>query len=141
MKLAIKIVVILLVIYVAVVALFETRIGYSQPQNQGTIVITTQDADGTKKDRVVARLDTDGKLYVRANHWPRHWYRDVLARPEVQVTSGGKTQSYVAVPVTGAEFDHVNAEHPLGPVFRILTGFPPLRLVRLDPVPASPPAG
>jgi hypothetical protein len=138
----IKIVVIVFVVYAALVALFETWLGFNQPKGERTIVITTQDADGAKKDRVVARLDSDSKLYVAANHWPRHWYTDVLAHPEVQVTADGKTQAYVAVPVTGEEFEHATAEHPLGPVIRILTGFPPRRLVRLDPLitPAVPPS-
>jgi hypothetical protein len=140
-KLAIKIVVILFIVYAAIVASFETWLGFSQPQGGSTIRITTTDADGTKKERVVSRIDSDGKLYVAANHWPRHWYHDVLAHPEVQVISDGKTLSYVAVPVTGAEFDHVNAEHELGPMIRVLTGFPPRRLVRLDPAPAGLPAG
>jgi hypothetical protein len=140
-RLAIKIIVILFVVYAAVVASFETWLGYAQPQGGTTMVITTTDADGAKKERVVSRLDTDGKLYVAANHWPRRWYNEVLANPDVQVTSDGNTLSYVAVPVTGAEFDHVNTEHELGPVIRILTGFPPRRLVRLDPAPASPAAG
>lgn len=141
MKLAIKVIVVLFVVYAAVVASFETWLGFAQPQGGTTMVITTTDADGIKKERVVSRLDSDGKLYVAANHWPRRWYSDVLAHPDVEVTSEGKTLAYVAVPVTGAEFDHVNAEHKLGPVIRILTGFPPRRLVRLDPAPAGPGAG
>jgi len=135
----IKIVVILFMVYAAIVALFETWLGYNQPKSETTMVITTQEADGTKKDRVVARLESAGKLYVAANHWPRHWYHDVLAHPDVQVTADGKTQAYVAVPVTGEEFDRVNTEHKLGIVIRILTGFPPRRLVRLDPVTAATP--
>jgi len=138
-KLAIKVIVILFLVYAAIVASFETWLGFTQPQGGTTIVITTTGADGIKKERVVSRLDSDGKLYVAANHWPRRWYREVLANANVQVTSNGQTLSYVAVPITGAEFDHVNAEHQLGPVIRILTGFPPRRLVRLDPVPATPP--
>jgi hypothetical protein len=130
----VKILVIVFVVYAALVALFETWLGFNQPKGERTIVITTQDADGTTKDRVVARLDSGGKLYVAANHWPRHWYADVLAHPAVRVTADGKTQAYVAVPVTGEEFDQVTMEHPLGPLIRILTGFPPRRLVRLDPV-------
>ena len=93
----------------------------------------TQDDGGNAKERVVSRLESDGKLYVAANHWPRRWYNEVLAHPQVQVTWDGTTQAYVAVPVTGEEFDRVNAAHALPTMVRVLTGFPPRRLVRLDP--------
>ena len=129
----VKIVAILLLVYVGIVVAFESLIGYFQPQDTNTMVITTQDGSGNAKQRVVARLDVDGKLYVAANHWPRRWYTEVLAHPQVQVTSGGTTGAYVAVPVTGEEKDRVEAQHSLGPVIRLLTGFPPRRIVRLDP--------
>ena len=129
----VKIVAILFLVYVGVVVAFESLIGYFQPQDANTMIITTQDGSGNAKQRVVARLDVDGKLYVAANHWPRRWYNEVLAHPQVQVTSGGTTGAYVAVPVTGEEKDRVEAQHSLGPVIRFLTGFPPRRIVRLDP--------
>lgn len=134
MRTAVKTVVILFFVYVGVVAGFESLIGYFQPKDQSTMVIATHDDNGNAKQRVVARLESDGKLYVAANHWPRRWYNEVLAHPQVDVTWDGKTEAYVAVPVTGAEFDRVNAEHSLPTTIRVLTGFPPRRLVRLDPV-------
>jgi len=130
---AFKIIAIVLFAYVAVVVGFESMIGFLQPKGETTMVITTQDQSGSAKERVVSRLENDGKLYVAANHWPRRWYREVLEHPQVQVTWQGSTQAYVAVPVTGEEFNRVNAQHSLGPMIRILTGFPPRRLVRLDP--------
>lgn len=129
----VKIAAIVVLVYVGIVVAFESLIGYFQPQDTNTMVITTQDGDGNAKERVVARLDVDGKLYVAANHWPRRWYNEVLAHPQVQVTSGDTTAAYVAVPVTGEEKDRVEAQHSLGPVIRFLTGFPPRRIVRLDP--------
>jgi hypothetical protein len=128
-----KIAAILLLVYVGVVAGFESLLGHYQPKDQNTMVIATQDDDGNAKERVVSRLESDDKLYVAANHWPRRWYNEVLEHPRVQVTFDGKTQAYVAVPVTGEEFDRVDAQHSLPPLIRILTGFPPRRLVRLDP--------
>jgi len=137
---AIKIVGYAFVAYVLVVVLFESLLGYFQPQNQGTIVIVTKDSSGVAKQRVVARLDSGGALYIAANHWPRGWYSQVLANPDIKVVGAGGEADYRAVPVTGAEFDRVDAEHPLGPVIRFLTGYPPRRLVRLDPVaPVAPP--
>ena len=134
----VKILGVLLLVYVGLVAAFESTLGYFQPRGQGTLVITTVDAHGVAKDRVIARLQTGGHLYVAANHWPRAWYHQVLEHPDVQVTVDGKKGAYRAVPVSGAEQESVNAEHRAGIVFRILTGFPPRRFVRLDPVAAAP---
>ncbi|HEX7037582.1 MAG TPA: hypothetical protein VF210_17565 [Pseudomonadales bacterium] len=131
---AVKILAILALVYIGIVVAFESLIGYFQPQDQGTLKITTVDDDGTPHERVLSRLVSDGRLYVAANHWPRAWYRQALANREVQVEIDGRKGAYRVVPVEGEEFDRVNSEHSLGPVVRFLTGFPPRRLVRLDPV-------
>jgi F420H(2)-dependent quinone reductase len=130
---ALKIIAIVLLIYAGIVAAFESLIGTLQPAPGGTLVITTFDGDGTPHDRVVSRLATDGHLYVAVNHWPRAWYRRALANPAVQVTLDGTKGDYTAVTVTGAEHDRVQADHPVGVGFRLLTGFPPRYFVRLDP--------
>jgi len=118
--------------YIGIVVAFESLIGYFQPADESTLVITTFDADGTPHDRVVSRLESDGQLYVAANHWPRAWYNRVLENPELHVTLGGAGGDYRAVPVTGAEHDRVDDDNSLGVGFRILTGFPPRYFVRLD---------
>ena len=130
---AFRIAVIVVLVYAGIVAAFESLIGYLQPSSGATLVITTFDRDGNSYDRVVSRLEADGRLYVAANHWPRAWYERALAHPEVQATLDGKRGGYRAVPVTGAEHDRVDREHSLGLFFRILTGFPPRYFVRLDP--------
>lgn len=122
-----------ILIYVAIVVAFESSIGFFQPAPGSTLVITTFDADGTAHDRVVSRLESDGKLYVAANHWPRAWYRRALANPEVRITVDGAKADHRAVPVTGTEHDRVAADNPLPVAFRILTGFPPRYFLRLDP--------
>ena len=129
----VKWVAILLLIYVGIVVVFESLIGYFQPAGDTTLVITTTDSSGQTNDRVLSRLDSGGALYVAANHWPRAWYTDALERPAVEVTMAGNRSSFVAVPVTGAEHERIDTEHPLGPVVRFLTGFPPRYFVRLDP--------
>jgi hypothetical protein len=128
-----KIAALVVLVYVGIVVAFESLIGYFQPTAGSTLVITTFEADGTPHDRVVTRLESDGKLYVAANHWPRAWYKRALANPDVEVTLEGEKGNYRAVPVTGAEHDRVDEENGLGAVFRILTGFPPRYFVRLDP--------
>ena len=47
---AAKIIVILFLVYVGMVAAFESMLGYFQPAGQGTLVITTMDEDGTTND-------------------------------------------------------------------------------------------
>jgi len=128
-----KIASLLVLVYVGIVVAFESLIGYFQPTAGSTLVITTFDGDGTPHDRVVSRLESDGQLYVAANHWPRAWYNRALENPDVQVTLDGETGDYRAVPVTGAEHDRVDGDNSLGVAFRIVTGFPPRYFVRLDP--------
>jgi hypothetical protein len=127
-----KIAAIAVLVYVGIVVAFESSIGILQPRDASTLVITTFDADGTAHERVVSRLESDGHLYVAANHWPRSWYRRALANPQVQVTLDGEKGDYRAVPVTGEEEGRLAREKPLGPVIRFLTGFPPRRFLRLD---------
>ena len=123
----------MVLIYIAIIATFESLLGYFQPSGQGSLVITTADEDGTRHDRVLARLQSNGELFVAVNHWPRAWYGRALENPSVQVAVDGVTGAYLAVPATDEEHDRVNREHSLGIVFRILTGFPPRYFLRLDP--------
>jgi hypothetical protein len=129
----VKILAILLLVYVGIVVAFESLIGYFQPAGQTTLTITTTDEDGNPNDRVVSRLESNGQLYVAANHWPRAWYKRALQNPNVQVEMDGAESSYLAVPVTGEEHDRVDSENSLGLLVRFLTGFPPRYFVRLEP--------
>ena len=128
-----KIVVIAIAVYVGIVVAFESLIGFFQPTAGSTLVITTFEPDGAPRDRVVTRLESGGQLYVAANHWPRAWYERALANPDVQVTLDGQKGDYRAVAVSGEEHERVAADRPLPAVFRVLTGFPPRKFVRLDP--------
>ena len=128
-----KILIVVVLIYVGIVVLFESLLGYFQPANQSTLIIGTLNAEGVRHDRVVARLESGGQVYVAANHWPRSWYRQTLANPAITASFGGETGNFDAIPVTGAEHDRVDADNSLGFVFRVLTGFPPRYFVRLDP--------
>jgi hypothetical protein len=130
---ALKIVVILVLVYLGIVVAFESLIGFLQPQAGSTLVITTLDASGVSHERVVSRLENDGHLYVAANHWPRAWYKRALANPDVRATIDGKTSDYRAVPVTGEEHVRVESANRHGLLFRIVTGFPPRYFLRLDP--------
>ena len=130
---AVKLIAILVLVYVGIIVAFESLLGFFQPTSQSTLVITTTDEDGTTNDRVLDRLESNGQLFVAANHWPRAWYRQALENPSVQVAMDGEKAAYLAIPVTDEEHDRVNSENSTGVVFRILTGFPPRYFVRLDP--------
>ncbi len=130
---AARLIAILFLVYVGIVIAFESLIGYFQPAGETTLVITTTAEDGTPNDRVLSRLESNGQLYVAANHWPRAWYNRALENPNVQVTLDGEKGDYLAVPVTEEEHDRVNGDNSVGMMFRILTGFPPRYFVRLDP--------
>lgn len=129
---AAKITGILFGIYVLIVVVFESLLGYYQPQNDGTIIITTNN-NGEPHSRVVSRIEHDDKLYVAANHWPRAWYYQVLENPELTIEMDGVTSDYRAIDVGSAEHDTVNNARPLPLFFRFLTGFPPRYFVRMDP--------
>jgi hypothetical protein len=135
---AIKWVLALLAAYAVVVVLFESLLGYFQPAGGSTLVITTTDDGGRPHQRVLGRLESGGRLYVAANHWPRAWYEQALRHPAVTVADGGASREFVAVPVSAEEAARLDREHATGLVFRLLTGFPPRRFVRLDPAPAAP---
>lgn len=135
---AVKILGVLVLVYAAIVAIFESLLGYFQPEAGDTVVITTFDADGEGRSRVLSGLDSGERFYVAVNHWPRAWYRRALANPAVQITRNGETHDLVAVPVTGEELDRVRAEHPIPVGVRALMGFAPRRFLRLDPPPEAP---
>lgn len=139
MKILKRIAIGIVVVYVLIVVVFESTLGYSQPEFvDQTIVLTTYNGDGEATDRVVTRIVTDDQLYVRVNHWPRAWFWRVQNSPDIKVTIDGETGPYRVVEVTGDEFDRVNAAQPRGIVFRMLTGFPPTSIIRLDPSAAVP---
>ena len=124
MKIA-KIIAVLLIAYVSVVVTFESLLGVFQPANQRTLVITTADASGTKNDRVLSRLESNGKIYVAANHWPRAWYKRALINPNVEAMIDEKKASYRVVPL--------DEEEQLRLGLRILTRFPSRYVVGLVP--------
>ncbi|MCC5884898.1 MAG: hypothetical protein JJT88_00520 [Gammaproteobacteria bacterium] len=131
----VKIIAVLLVLaYIGRVVYFETWLGITQPESDRTMKITTFDADGEGHDRILTQIWVDDELYVGVNHWPRMWYRRVLDNPEVEITMDGETRPYRAVRVEGETFDRVNQARPLSLSFRFKAGFPPRRIVHLQPL-------
>ena len=108
-----KILLIPIVAYDGLVALFEIWLGIAQPVNEATITITTTNGQGVAKRRVLTRVESNGQLYVSANHWPRGWYRDAIRRPRVTVDADGEVGSYRAVKIEGADQRRAAAQHRL----------------------------
>lgn len=130
-----KTVLTILLAYVALVVLFESSLGYFQPEAGGTIVISTTDSGGYQHDRVVSRFETNDALYIAVNHWPRAWYRRILEHPGINVSIDGESGDYLAILLEGAERELLAREYNPGLLFRVLTGFPPRHFLRLDPLP------
>ena len=127
-------------IYIGFVVVFETGyLGLYQPSFEESgipmLLLTTTDADGEADSRMLALFAANGEIYVSAHHWIRGWYHRARSNPEVTVRVGDGEGTYIAVPITGDEFDQVAVEHPLRFPTRFLMGFPPPRdILRLDPI-------
>ena len=67
--------VLLLLVYMGIVATFESLLAYFQPAGEDMLVITTMDEDGTSHDRVLALLESSGQL-------PRRISAESDARPD-----------------------------------------------------------
>ncbi|MEM9177030.1 MAG: nitroreductase/quinone reductase family protein [Myxococcota bacterium] len=129
-----KIVLGILIGYVGLVVAFESLLGIFQPDQGQTLTITTTGDDGVANDRVLVWNNDDGKIIVSANHWPRAWYNEAIANPQVQVSKDGERSDYVAVPIDDeGEWERLNTRfaHPF--LFKFITGFPPRLFLRLDP--------
>ncbi|GIT22070.1 MAG: hypothetical protein CM1200mP40_17520 [Gammaproteobacteria bacterium] len=122
----------LVVLYIGQVILFETLLGVAQPENVGTMVLTSFE-DNEVFDRVLSRLERDGDTYVAVNHWPRAWARRIQRNPDVQITFEGETRNYTAIRLVGAEHEQASIDFAVPFAFKFLTGFPPRYFFRFDP--------
>ena len=129
-----------IIAYVIFALIFEAGyLGVLQPLfEEGGIPmlkLTTTDGRGESQTKMLARFETDGRLYVSAHHWMRGLYEQAASNPEVHVEIGGISSKCVAIPVTGKEFQEVSATFEVPLRFRFLLGFPPPRdILRLDPI-------
>ncbi|MBJ18527.1 MAG: hypothetical protein GY910_25325 [bacterium] len=129
-----KIAIGILIGYVGLIVAFESMMGILQPEQGQILKITTTGDDGVANDRVLAWLDDDGTIFVSANHWPRAWYNEAIANPQVQASIGGQGGNYLAVQIDDdAEWERLDTKfaHPF--LFKLITGFPPRLFLRLDP--------
>ena len=124
--------------YISLVVLFESSLGFFQPELGGTITITTVDKQGQSNDRVVSRFESGGELFIAANHWPRAWFRRVLQNPKLIALIDGESASYQAVLLKGEKHDQLALEYDPGLAFRFLTGFPPRYFIQLERLSSAP---
>lgn len=131
--------------YLGVVVAFESLVGYMGRRHArrgvqagDTWLLITATVDGEDRSVVVAGVESAGRTYVAANHWPRTWYRRVVENPDVRVTVQGRQAVHRAVPVSGDERSRIAREDRLPPIVRFLSGFPPRAFLRLDPVAPEP---
>jgi len=100
-------------------------------------VLTLTESDGTQSERVLSLFESQGELYLAANHWPRAWFHKVQENPQIQIEFGGahsaQSGDYTAVLVEGADHERVLEDNRLPMFARILMGFPPREFMRLDP--------
>jgi len=55
---------------IGLVVAFESMIGFLQPEHGNVLTIVTTGDYGVANDRVLARIDDGGQIFVSANHWP-----------------------------------------------------------------------
>jgi hypothetical protein len=126
---------VLFLVYVGNIVWFEAQLGYNQPQGSTSLVIATFSGDNERHERVLRLEQIDGRNYIAANHWPRAWYNQAIDNPNVEVKLPGEDsfENYFAVPLGGAEEEHIREVYSFGFEFRFRTGFPPRYFLRLDP--------
>ncbi len=141
MNRTLKIVLILAAVYVGIVVIFESLLGYYQPRGEENLVITLTEDDGSETKRVLSLFESQGELYLAANHWPRAWFRQVQKNPNVHIEFGAQraaqSGNFTAIPVAGADHDRVLSDNPIGFVGRFLMGFPPREFLRIEPTGAE----
>ena len=139
----VRIAAILLGLYVVLGVSLDAAIGFLQPQQPNTAVLRTFDAEGRPHDTVLALHDEGGQLWVESGHWFRGWYHRLKANPDVELTRGGETKPYRAVPIDTPEA-RARMEALMGrgqgsryALMRAMLLFAPIKPVRLDPRPSA----
>jgi hypothetical protein len=139
----VRIAAILFAVYVALGLALDAAIGFFQPQQGNTAVLRTFDEKGRPHDTVLALHDDGGQLWVESGHWFRGWYHRVRSNPDVELTRGGETKPYRAVPVDTPEaLARMEALMGRGEgsrytLMRAMLLFAPIKPVRLDPRPST----
>ncbi len=126
---------ILAAIYIGSVINYEVNLGRNQPMRGNSIIIATYDDENERHERVLSLREMDSVMYVSANHWPRAWYRQALANPnvEVKLANADGYANFTAVPLEGSEDERVRERFRPGLRSQLRMGFAPREYLRLDP--------
>ena len=132
----VKVLIAIALSYVAIVVVFETLLASFQPRGDDNLVITYTDSNGNPSNRVLSLFESDGEIYLAANHWPRAWFRTVQENPNVHIEFGGalsqQSGEYLAVPISEEDRTNILADNPSSLVLRFLMGFPRREFLRLE---------
>ncbi|MGV0033439.1 MAG: hypothetical protein ACNYPE_00235 [Candidatus Azotimanducaceae bacterium WSBS_2022_MAG_OTU7] len=82
-------------VYVGIVVLFESSLGYIQPVGKTRYFCRLKNI-GEIHVRVLSPFELNNQLYVAVNHWPRQWYKRLQENPKVVVAYQGKSNSATA---------------------------------------------
>ncbi len=124
----------ILVVYVGLVLLAEALAWRLQPPMEGGVTLRIRGKNGETLERTVYGHWLDDILYVSSNHWFRSWYHAIRRHRELEVVRDGRTQRYRAEDVVAEERSRVLESYRMGFLLRLLCGFAPRRLLRLEPV-------
>ena len=87
---------VVVVLFGVVVALFV--VGMIGAESREVIVLHTTGADGASHTTRLWIVDDADGAWLRAGHDGSSWFRDLEARPDVEVERGGETLAVRAVP-------------------------------------------
>ena len=118
-----------------------TAIGYFQPQDNGTAVVTTFDSSGAAFDTVIRPVKSEGgQIWLLSGQWFRSWYTRALENKKIELQIDGITTTYWAIAVVDEQeiadvlkirFEGVsNTRINIG---RFLFLFAPVKIIRLEP--------
>ena len=136
MKKILKVVFSLAVAYIGIVVIFESLLGFIQPKGADNLILTLKQQDGTESQRVLSLFESEGELYLAANHWPRGWFNAVKENPNVYIQFGEahteQSGAFTAIEISVADHRRVLADNPSSPILRFLMGYPPREFLRLE---------
>ena len=134
---------VLAAVYFSIWLLFGSAVGYLQPQDEGTAVLSTFDADGVAHQTVVRPVvDEQGQIWILSGQWFRSWYNRALSNPNVQLQHSEVSTAYVATPIDDSDqIERVLGRrgadvNPIGALlYRSLFLFAPIKVLKLEPAP------
>jgi hypothetical protein len=112
---------------------------YALSESREVAILRSRDADGAVRSTHLWIVDEDGTAWLRSGGRERGWFRNVAARPEIELERGGETRPYRAVVVdTPADGARVAARMRekygwIDALILTLEGRPESVAVRLEP--------